>query len=391
MKTGVLVSSLSRRAGGVYDATRLLARALKANGECGVEVFGLRDADTARDAPGWAGIRVIDFSVWGPAALGYAPALGKGLAQARLDVLHSHGLWMYPSYASLRWAQTFRQPYIVSPHGMLDDWAVRNSAWKKRVAGWIYEDAHLQGAACLHALNVAELRAIRAYGLGNPVCVIPNGVEYPASGYSAPPPWRASVPKDSHVLLYLGRLHPKKGLLNLLEAWKLAGAGRGCSLPWTLVIAGWDQGGHDAELKLLARDLGITESAVFVGPQFDDAKNASYACADAFVLPSFSEGLPMVVLEAWANGLPVLMTPQCNLAEGFEVGAALRIDSTPHAIAQGLRTLFSLSHEDRRRLGSQGRRLVMAKFTWKVVAEEMTRVYRWLLGQGPMPGCVITE
>jgi poly(glycerol-phosphate) alpha-glucosyltransferase len=156
-----------------------------------------------------------------------------------------------------------------------------------------------------------------------------------------------------------------------------------------LVIAGWDQGGHQTELKLLANALGITDSIAFVGPQFDEAKYESYSCANAFVLPSFSEGLPMVVLEAWAAGLPVLMTPQCNISEGFEAGAAIRIE--PNAIAQGLRALFSLSHEERDQFGLRGRQLAMNTFTWDVIAQKIVGVYKWLLGDGPRPSCVVTD
>ena len=121
----------------------------------------------------------------GPRAFGYAPELSRALDAARLDLVHTHGLWMYPSVAAAwRWATRWKRPLVVSPHGMLEPWAVRNSAWKKRIAGWLFENRHLRRAACLHALNDAEYEAIRAYGLTNPVAVIPNGVDLPEPGGS---------------------------------------------------------------------------------------------------------------------------------------------------------------------------------------------------------------
>jgi poly(glycerol-phosphate) alpha-glucosyltransferase len=271
---------------------------------------------------------------------------------------------------------------------MLDPWAIRNSYWKKSLAALLYENRHLQGAACIHALCHREALAIRAYGLTNPIAVIPNAVELPDLLVEPSfPEWSKSLPNCARVLLFLGRLHPKKGLPSLLEAWK-----RVCfsaDEEWFLVVAGWDQDGHRAELERMVDSLGITASVRFVGPQFGEQKKATLRRADGFVLPSHSEGLPMAVLEAWAYGLPVLMTPQCNLAEGFDAGAALSIDLDPSSISYGLTTFFNLGAESRVRMGNNGRSLVRDFFTWETVAMQVTDVYQWVLGKGDCPPTVI--
>lgn len=391
MKVGFLSASLSRHAGGLYDATRFLARDLQKTPGCDVEVFGLEDRFTSRDISGWNGLHTSTLRVLGPKSLGYAPGLVGALNHAELDLLHGHGLWMYPSRASLLWARISKRPYVISPHGMLDPWAVNNSGWKKRLVGRLYEDAHLRGAACLHALCDAELEAIRAYGLQNPVCVIPNGIDLPEPPTAAVPAWHDVIPAESRVLLYLGRIHPKKGLANLLRGWKLAQQGLSDQRPWVLVIAGWDQGGHEAELKSLASSLGLSSSVFFVGPQFDEAKHASYAYADAFVLPSFSEGLPMVVLEAWAHRLPVVMTAQCNLPEGFAVQAAIKVEPEAASISAGLTTLFTKPDQERLVMGTLGRKLVEDRFTWPRITEQMLAVYRWVLGLAPKSSCIVLD
>ena len=120
-------------------------------------------------------------------------------------------------------------------------------------------------------------------------------------------------------------------------------------------------------------------------------KAASLACADAFVLPSLSEGLPVAVLEAWSYGLPVLMTEACNLPEGFAAGAALPIGTDRAGIAAGLRRLFALSDAERRDMGARGRALVRERFTWASVGAQMAAVYQWVLGGGPPPSCVLTH
>jgi poly(glycerol-phosphate) alpha-glucosyltransferase len=120
-------------------------------------------------------------------------------------------------------------------------------------------------------------------------------------------------------------------------------------------------------------------------------KEEAFSHADAFALPSHSEGLPMAVLEAWSHRLPVLMTPECNIPEGFEAGAALRVGPDMSSIAQGLRQLAATSQEERAAMGEQGRALVENQFTWPRVAQQMHRVYRWMLGEAEKPNCVLVN
>jgi poly(glycerol-phosphate) alpha-glucosyltransferase len=386
VKLLLLTASVSRRAGGVFDAVRNLAGSLRADVDHPVQVFSLQDRDTEADRGAWGDVPVRTFEVAGPAAFGFAPGLKRAIEAAQPGLVHVHGLWMYPSVASLHWARRGR-PYVISPHGMLDPWAVKNSRWKKRLAGALYERRHLLGAACLHALSHAEAGAFRAYGLRNPVCVIPNGVEIPTGRTAAPAPWKHKLPKDALVLLYVGRLHPKKGLETLLRSWSAVRRDAKMS-GWHLVIAGWDQGGHEQELRALASTEGLNESIHFIGPQFGKLKVACFQAADAFILPSVSEGLPMTVLEAWAHGLPVLMTRECNLPSGFEAGAALRIEPEAESISERLQFLFDMSDADRRVIGQRGLTLVTERHQWSTVASQMIAVYNWALGAGPAPDCL---
>jgi poly(glycerol-phosphate) alpha-glucosyltransferase len=387
VKIGLLTAHASRRAAGVWAGVARLGKALADSG-LEVEIFGIADARSETAGAGWDGPPLRLHEVVGSAAFGYAPRLARSLRERQPSLLHANGLWMYPSLASRRWSRRARRPYLISPHGMLDPWAVRNAAWKKRLAGWLFEDGHLAGAACLQAVTEAEARAIRAYGLRNPICVVPYCIDLPEHPVLPRPAWARDIEQDRRILLYLGRLHPKKGLENLLRAWKdvqSTAAGR----DWLLVVAGWDQGGHARRLERIAEALGITGSLRFVGPQFDHDKAASLAGADAFVLPSLSEGLPVAVLEAWSHGLPVLMTEACHLPEGFAAGAALPIGTDPAGIAAGLRRLFALSDAERREMGARGRALVRQRFTWASVADQMSAVYRWVLGGGSPPACVL--
>lgn len=387
LSLGVLTASISRQAGGLFGVIPPLARNLSGQGYA-VSVFSMVDKFTSIDSLHLGDVRLVVCNGLGPQAFGYASELRKELDSADLDLVHTHGLWMYPSVAALRWAARWQKPLVVSPHGMLDSWALQNSRWKKRIAGWLYENRHLRSAACLHALNDAEYVAIRAYGLTNPVAIIPNGVELPELDKKAPPPDWSSDLDGMRVLLFLGRLHPKKGLANLLRAWARTRQAPNSVEDWRLVIAGWDQGGHEAELKRLAESLKLAESVRFIGPQFGAQKTASLARADAFILPSLSEGLPMAVLEAWAHSLPVLMTAQCNLPEGFASGAAVEIHPKADRMVEGLEDFLELPDAERLEMGKHGRQLVEAKFAWDGIAGRMAEVYRWLAKGGERPACV---
>ena len=372
IKTANLTGSISRNAGGLYESVRRLVQSLMQEG-IDVRVMGVMDEFTAEDMAAWDPAQVRVFKPVWPEEFGFSPEFLSDLLAYRPDLTHTHGIWRYTSAATNNYCRAMGTPYIVSPHGMLDPWALRNSRWKKVIAHALYERAHLRGATCLRALCESEARSFRLAGLKNPVCVIPNGIDLPETAG-----WLEN--KNRKTILYLGRIHPKKGLVNLIKAWaKIRNP------DWLLEVAGWDQGGHEKELRKLSAELGIQDSVIFLGPQFGDGKAACYRNCDAFILPSFSEGLPMAALEAWAHGKPVLMTPECNLPEGFAAGAALRIEINPESIAQGLQSLFEMSAEERRQMGGCGLQLVSARFSWSFVAKELKQVYEWMLGGGTAP------
>jgi poly(glycerol-phosphate) alpha-glucosyltransferase len=332
-------------------------------------------------------------------ALGQRAQLGLG-ALALRDVADTHGLWLYPGIAAKNYSRKNNRPYLISPHGMLDPWAMKNSRWKKLIAWRLFEREHLRGARCFRALCASEASSIRQLHLKNDIAIIPNGIDLPTGIVHSAPPWKGAVEPGKKVLLFLSRIHPKKGLVNLLKAWAMNRK----SEEWVLAIAGWDQGGHEQELKQLATELGLVWadvrkqemnsklqtacSVLFLGPQFNEAKAACYHHCDAFVLPSFSEGLPMVVLEAWAYSRPVIMTPECNLPEGFLAGAALKMETTAASMAAGLNELQRMTVAERTTMGNRAHDLVVERFTWSRVGRQLQAVQEWVLGGVAKPDCI---
>jgi glycosyltransferase involved in cell wall biosynthesis len=248
----------------------------------------------------------------------------------------------------------------------------------------LYENANLRGAAAMHDLNENEAAAFRAYGLKNPVAVIPNGVHLPDLSVSL---LRPSFMGQDHrkVMLFLARIHPKKGLLELVEAWQRA-ASNSPQLRerWRLVIAGWDDGGHLEVLRRAITERGLERDVFLAGPLLGNAKDAALQHASAFVLPSYSEGLPMSVLEAWSWGLPVFMTAACNLSGSFDRGAAIEITTNPLDMAKTLAAAL-LDENHLRYIAKAGQSLVKERYTWDRVVENMAQLYGWLLGGGTKP------
>lgn len=380
IRVGMLAGSLTRSGGGVAESVLAAAEALRAIDGFEVELFCL-DMDEPAIETGGPPPRL--FRPAGPAAFGYAPGLSAALAGADLDVLHVHGIWMYMSVAARQWKAQSGRRYVVSPHGMLDPWALANSGWKKRLAGILYERGSLRSADCLHALCEAELASIRDFGLRNAVCIVPNGVAPAAAADARLPPWRRSLPEHAAILLYLGRLHPKKGAHDLIAAWSAVRphpARR--ARPWHLVIVGDGPAAYVAGLHRLADGAPDIH---LLGPRYGEEKRAAFRAADAFVLPSLSEGQPIAVLEAWAHGLPCLLTPDCNLPEGFAARAAIRIAPGPSGIAEGLVSLFVMTPRARRDMGNAGVRLTRTRFSWPMTARSLAGVYRWLAGRACRP------
>lgn len=411
MQTICLLESVSRADGGIFEAECALQRELFLGQGVQVDVVGLEDRFAAQDVARWLPLKANAVKTTGPGALGYSPDLLAAL-DPKADLLYAATLWKYPSWAALQWAERTGKPMMAAPHGSLDAWALRNAAWKKRIAAALFKNRQLHKATCLRALCQSEADAFRAYGLTQPIAIIPNGVEIPEE--SKGERLKAKGENEGRkTLLFLGRIHPKKGLPNLIRALKKALDARPSTLDsckWQLVIAGWDQEGHEAELIQLCQELGLSfshkmhttdspsgfrfqfsgfsDDVIFCGAAFGKEKEELLRGADAFILPSFSEGLPMSVLEGWAYGLPVVMTPECNLPEGYAADAAIRIETSAESIAEGLSTLFSMNDADLISMGAKGRALVEERFTWKTVASQMREVYDWMLGGGAAPGCV---
>jgi glycosyltransferase involved in cell wall biosynthesis len=253
---------------------------------------------------------------------------------------------------------------------MLGAWALNHGRWKKKLAWWTYQHRDLLSADAFHATSQQEADEIRALGLKQPIAVIPNGVMFPESSTD-----QADFPADrSRVLLFLSRIHPKKGLLALLRAWKEVSP-----TDWQLVLAGPDENGHQKEVEQLAESLGISSQVSFPGNLNDLQKWDWYRRADVFVLPSYSENFGIVVAEALAAGLPVIATHGTPWAELPARRIGWHVTHEIAALAAAITEATTMTDEDRQAMGTSARGWAHEAFGWAGVAEKMTDFYKSVL------------
>jgi poly(glycerol-phosphate) alpha-glucosyltransferase len=363
-RIGLLTASASRLGGGVFEAVVRHAELIAARGGKPV-IFALEDAHSSDDRGRFGGCEVHCLPVLGPAQVGFAPQLVKALLTARLDCLHLHGIWMYPSRAGSVWARRTGKPYFISPHGMLDPWILARGRWKKALARAGYERTGWKRAHAFHALTRREAADIAAATGWHDHVIVPN---------AAPEVSRVeAIDRRGQDYAYLGRIHPKKNLAALVEAWEQLATARELPAGASLTIAGW--GDRRDVIKLETRLRDAPPGLRFVGPLFGEDKRRLLHGARALVMPSLGEGLPMVVLEAWAAGTPVLMSEFCHLPEGFAAGAALDCGTDAGTIAGALREVAGLSPEAWTAMSNAAIGLATGTFSAETIARQWSSIY----------------
>ncbi len=293
-------------------------------------------------------------------------------------ILHSNGLWRMPNVYPGTVARKRGAPLIVSPHGMLGAGALQFSRTKKRIFSFLAQRRALDAVSCFHATSVQEYNDIREYGLASPVAIIPNGIDIP------PAKSKQLCPRSRRNILYLGRVHPKKGIDRLIKAWA-------CLEPdhadWDLRIVGPSEGGHGEELVTLALRLGLKRVEFHAG-LYGEERDAAYREADLFVLPTLDENFAMVVAEALAHGTPVICSKGAPWADLETHGCGWWVDHGAEPIEFALRQAMSMPREVLGSMGQRGRAWMAQDFSWTRSARDMMDVYEWCLGGAEIPQSV---
>ncbi len=386
---GRVCGGLSRIALGLARAQRDLA--MRPTIHCLDDVHGvIRAADT-----GPVGGLLHVSRPLGPGWIGYSPQ-GERWTSApeagRYQILHQHGIWYAFSRSTNSWRRRWQRPVVVAPQGTLETEALRFSKWKKVIAARLYEGQNLGEAACLQATSYQEAESFRRFGLRNPIAVIANGIDdewIDAPGDATAFRRALGIRPDRRILLFLSRVHPKKGVPLLLEAYERAGRAMD---GWELVIAGpaEDPAYLDALRRRAARISG-SGPIHFTGPLLGEMRRNAFAAADVFVLPTLSDNFAMVVAEALGAGVPALVT------EGAHPWRILNdercgwwVPTTPGSLADALRTAAGSAPAELAAMGTRGR-VLARRYAWSHIAKQTDALYRWLLGNGRRPAFVLKD
>ena len=380
------VASLRKSMGGPSYAVTALCAAL---GQLGVPV-DLFSQDIPATAPDDKNVippadqvrtTLVNVNRWPGFGMNHAPTFGATLRERyqslQHPLLHEHGLWRPLNHTVVSLARQLNIPLIITSHGMLEPWAMNHKAWKKRLAWNLYQRRDLESAAVLHATAEQEAESFRQLGLRQPIAIIPNGTDLPE--------WRdLAYPKGTpRTMLFLSRIHQKKGLLELVQAWQIVKP-----TGWKMIIAGPDEGGHQQIVEAAIQQAGLQDDFEFTGSVYGEDKEALYRSADLFVLPTFSENFGLVVAEALACGVPVITTKGAPWQGLHTHRCGWWIDIGVEPLAVALREAMNLPPDTLHDMGRRGRAYVERDFGWPHIAQQMLSVYRWVLGQGDKPDYV---
>jgi glycosyltransferase involved in cell wall biosynthesis len=300
--------------------------------------------------------------------------LSSALADA--DLCHIHGIWNVPEWTASRLARTRRVPYVISPRGMLQPGALRHGLWRKRAAFRLFERATLAGAEFLHATSSAEAAILQSLNLTVPIVNLANGVDVVAASRAAPDfRLRLGIGRDAFVVLFLGRIHPIKRLDLVADAFAALRARHSAA---HLVLAGPDERGHLAEIM-----TRLTAHAGFVHATDAVSEHDKWSLlrdVDALVLCSDSESFGLVVVEAMAAAVPVVVTRTCPWDEVETHGCGFSVEQSVAAIAAALRELAA----DRALaagMGARGAAFVRDRYSWDAIGRQMAARYFDVLGR----------
>ena len=330
------------------------------------------------------GVQLHAFPTGGLAATWrFSGGSEAGLARliADADVVQVHGLWMWPQWCAARLARRLGKPLVVTSHGMLQPWMWQRQSWPHRLKKTIYWNGlaypAFRRAALIHALTPREAGVLASFFPRHTPRVIPHGIDLAAADQVL-----ANLsPKDNReppYFLFVGRLHPGKGIDLLIRAF--------ARLPrnnFTLKIAGPTQLREQAyanSIHSLVASLGLKDRILFAGEVYGAAKWQLYRDAWAFCLPSYSEVIGLVNLEAATAETPVITSYETGIVEDWERSGGVLLHPNEETIYAALCAAMAWPEEERRSRGKRLRALVKEQYSWTHVGQQWADTYHELAG-----------
>lgn len=376
IKALTFLTSVSLRAGGPSRSVPSLVKGLS---EIGVDItlMTVRSDDMNTDAleNSSAKLKVLES--------GYTQQeLEVFLSTERFDIIQVQSIWDLRYHKLKNLADKYHIPFIITPRGMLEPWSLSQKKWKKKLALLLYQMRDLNTCACVFATAEMEALHIRELGVKAPISVIPNGIE--TEGYAC----RTSPNEVKKQVLFLSRIHVKKGIELLIDVWK--NLHKDFS-DWQLLIVGNGEKDYIDTLNEKVIDNGLDNCINILPPVFGSAKYKLYCESSLFVLPSYSENFGMVIAEALSCGVPVITTTDTpwKLLNGEKNSTREKlgwcIDLSVDNLEIALREAMSMDSQELFEMGQKGSRMIYHNFDYRNVACKTKDLYEWVLRMRAKP------
>lgn len=373
MKVLSFVSSLELSSGGPSRSVPMLAKGLA---ELGVDITLMtirsENMNTYALEGTTAKLKVLTTSF-------SKKEIAKYLAEERFDLIQIQSMWDLPYHKVMVEARRLGIPYIVTPRGMLEPWSLSQRKWKKKLAWWLYQCNDVQESVCVFTTAKMEADHISNLGITTSRAVIPNGIE--TDSY----PCKTSVDIVKKQVLFLSRIHVKKGIEILFDAWKRIHSE---FADWQLFVVGNGEAEYIQSLENRVECLGLKDSIKILPPVYGNDKILLYQESALFCLPSFSENFGLVIAEAMSCGTPVITTTNCPWDILNETNTGWCIDLSVDNLEYALREALSMNLTELYDMGQRASKLIRDNFDYRSVARKSLCLYEWLLGGGNKPAFV---
>jgi len=376
MRICIFTTSIDKKGGGPSRSVPILARGLS---EVGVKTTLLTGYSSEMNTHLLDGTSVEVKTI--PQNISIRQ-LERVLLEGRYDLIHGQNLWIPLYHKMARVARKHGIPYMMTPRGCLEPWCMRQKRLKKLIAFHLYQKKDLQRASCVLATAKMEADNMRALGISTPIAIIPNGIdvsEYPCRPLSS----KNSVRKQ---IVFLSRIHEKKGIEFLIEAWEQLH--RKYS-DWNVVIAGNGEEAYIADLKKMIKDKGLDSCIKIIPPVFGEDKRKLYCESALFVLPTFSENFGMVIAEAMSCGVPVITTNGTPWQELNDLKLGWCINLSLDNLAKAISEAIDLGIDSLFEMGLQCSRHIFDTYQYKEVALKNQMVYEWIVNSKNKPNFIV--